>query len=108
MLFKQEYVYLIENNKKVKVKRKDIYEKYPEIQRQYGFPNIVVEQTKDDIGQEVIKAYAEGYKGTWYYYLDGRKKVNIEKIKREYFYTLALFLYRNYVKDTLDRFKKVD
>ena len=29
MWFKQEYVYLIENDKKVKVKRKDIYAKYP-------------------------------------------------------------------------------
>ena len=105
MWFKQEYVYLIENDKKVKVKRKDIYAKYPEIQKQYGFPNIVVEQTKDDVGQEVIKAYAEGYKGTWYYYLEGRRKVNIEKIKLEYFYTIALFLYRNYIRGKLDNFK---
>ena len=88
MFFKKEYVYITVDDKKVKVKEKDIYEKYPEIQKQYGFPNIIVEQTKDDVGQEVIKAYAEGVKGTWYYYLEGRKKVNVEKIKRQYFYTL--------------------
>ena len=67
-----------------------LYEKYPEIQKQYGFPNIIVEQTKDDVGQEVIKAYAEGIKGTWYYYLEGRKRVNVEKIKRQYLTTQRL------------------
>ena len=105
MFFKKEYVYITVDDKKVKVKEKDIYEKYPEIQKQYGFPNIIVEQTKDDVGQEVIKAYAEGIKGTWYYYLEGRKKVNVEKIKRQYFYSLALFMYRQHIKGRLDHFK---
>ena len=105
MFFKKEYVYITINDKKVKVKEKDIYEKYPEIQKQYGFPNIIVEQTKDEVGQEVIKAYAEGIKGIWYYYLEGRKRVNVEKIKRQYFYTLALFMYRQHQKGSLDRFK---
>lgn len=105
MFFKKEYVYITVDDKKVKVKEKDIYEKYPEIQKQYGFPNIIVEQTKDDVGQEVIKAYAEGIKGTWYYYLEGRKKVNVEKIKRQYFYSLALFMYRQHINGRLDHFK---
>lgn len=105
MLFKKEYVYITVNDKKVKVKEKEIYEKYPEIQKQYGFPSIIVEQTKDEVGQEVIKAYAEGVKGTWYYYLEGRKRVNVEKIKRQYFYTLALFMYRQHMQGRLDHFK---
>ena len=105
MFFKKEYVYITVNDKKVKVKEKEIYEKYPEIQKQYGFPSIIVEQTKDEVGQEVIKAYAEGIKGTWYYYLEGRKKVNVEKIKRQYFYTLALFMYRQHLNGRLDHFK---
>ena len=105
MFFKKEYVYITVNDKKVKVKEKEIYEKYHEIQKQYGFPSIIVEQTKDEVGQEVIKAYAEGVKGTWYYYLEGRKRVNVEKIKRQYFYSLALFLYRQHLNGRLDHFK---
>ena len=104
--FKREYVYIEENGKKVKVREKDIYEKYPEIQKQYGFPPIYCELTTDDVGVEVVKAYAEGYKGTWYYYPQGRKRVNIEKIKKQYFYTVALFLYKKYNSGRLDNFKK--
>ena len=51
------------NDKVIKVDRTNAYELYPELQKEYRFPNIILETKRDEDGSFVMTGRADGFKG---------------------------------------------
>ena len=56
------------NNKVMKISPDNAYALYPQLQKQYNLPNILIGMIKRDNGTFAMSGRADGFRGTWYEY----------------------------------------
>ena len=74
------------NDKVIKVDRSNAYELYPELQKVYGLPNIILTKEYKEDGSFLISARADGFKGI--YQETGKGQEEEEKALHEIYYKI--------------------
>lgn len=78
--------------KPFKLNEENAYDFYPELQREYGLPNIIIGLERNEDGSFIMSGRADGYKGTWYDY--GNSKEDENKCRKSIYYQIACFQHR--------------
>ena len=56
------------NGKVIEINKENAYDLFPELQKEYHFPNIIIGVTRKEDGSFVMSGRADGYRGIYYQY----------------------------------------
>ena len=91
-LMENDNDYLIKLNRKpFKLTEENAYDVYEDIQKEYALPNIIIGINREEDGSFVMTGRADGYKGIWYEY--GQGKAEELKARKTIYYKIARFQY---------------